>query len=273
MQTARIAAQELNNQQESTDQPGIYLQEWLEKCPQNACLPETILIILDIDDTVLTTPHGQWLGSSAMFYGLLAETQQQYPGWTRKQAAEHIDVLLSAIYPRVPLQLTDTSLPQTLHTLRDKGFRVSGMTSRGLGVKDVTLWQLQQANIEFMGTQFSSPHTTLNEPSIRIESGVVFVGHGNTKGDILKKLLAKEPQFQNIEKVIVIDDRQKHLDDIQSSVTDREIVTVLCSYPQSRVPYNNEQGRVQMKAFLEQWRDDAVIGHLINNDRYTQSLL
>ena len=271
MHTARLPAHTGHNQkQETTGHPGEYITQWLSQAEK----PANSLIILDIDDTILTTPQGQWLGNSQMFYTLLEQALVDNPNWSRLQAAEHIDTLLLAIYPRVPFSLTDPELPLALDQARQQGARVLGMTSRGLSMKAVTHWQIDQAGIHF-STTGSPKQMKLDHSRFSIlEQGIAFVSHGNRKGEVLAHMLTEETAIlPDIERILVIDDRQKHLDDIAATVTSIPVTTVLCTCPASQRVYQPEIAKQQLKTFLHHWRNDTFIQNLLKTNAYAQSFL
>ena len=61
--------------QETTSQPGLFLQQKLK----DGTLNKQSLVILDLDGTTITTPEGQWLGWPEMFYYLLDKEMQRHP--------------------------------------------------------------------------------------------------------------------------------------------------------------------------------------------------
>ena len=260
-----------------TSEPGQFLASWFEPLGDEYC--RETLVVLDLDETVLTTPPGQWLGHSAMFYSLLDSLVAKEPALNRREASDRIDVLLKAIYQRTPLALTDSSLPDVITSLKERGVKVIGMTSRGVGIKDVTLWQLQQSGIKFS----SIGERWMNLSSSRqicLQDGVVFVSHGNRKGESLNLLLDEPSEyFENIRQIVMVDDKQKHLSDVSHSLGLREsknrydLVEVLCTYPDLRGSYDPELGWEQLQAFLRQWRTDVVISGLAANDPFTRSVL
>ena len=130
---------------ETTSQPGEFLKALFVRDDN---LTKT-LIILDLDDTTITSPDGQWLGRSDMFYDLLTRQQKMSPNSSRAELSERIDPLLVAVYHRVPVVLTDPELPGVIATLKKQGGTVIGMTARGKKVREVTLKQLEATGIEF----------------------------------------------------------------------------------------------------------------------------
>ncbi|MGB1271135.1 MAG: DUF2608 domain-containing protein, partial [Endozoicomonas sp.] len=227
-------------------------------------------------DTAITTPEGQWLGNSAMFYDQLAKQKEIHPGLNKGELSAMIDPLLEAVYLRVPVQLTDQSLPRTLRKLQHKGVTVIGMTARGDSIRQVTLKQLKQVGLAFSDL---GKHRTLKldgARTVHIEQGVVFVSHGNSKGETLIRLL-KDGGGGAPDQVILIDDRQQHLTDVaaalSSSLPAIHYYPVFCDFPQKRPSFNREAAEVQLFHFLVKYQKDSPVNQLIQQDNFTRDFI
>ena len=252
-----------------TSKPGEFLQ-------RQTLRPET-LVILDLDDTTITTPEGQWLGRSEMFYDLLAQEQKKYPDKNKADLAAVIDTLLIAIYWNVPVTVTDDALPSALKQLIAKGVSVIAMTSRGKRTSEVTLDQLDQVDIQF--TDLGKPRwVALDEQrQFRIErNGVVFVSHGNKKGEALVRLL-KDGVLNGIKHIYLVDDRERHLQDVGRALRkynpDMHFTPVLCTYLNGKKTYNSLEAYQQLMTYLIDHKDNTVIKRLLNEDHYTQEII
>ncbi len=261
--------------EEKTALSGLYLTSTLA----NETRLDQTLIVLDIDDTILASPTGQWLGASVMFYGLMKETLERNPDWSKRQAADYLDPLLVHLYRRIPLDLVDSTLPEVIDTLKKRGARVIGMTSRGIVTKEVTLWQLSQFGVTFTDTGSQRDILLPEARTSLIEHGVVFTGHGNRKGEVLDFLL-KEGQttlsniFSNIHRIIMIDDQVRHLVDVGNTLTEQTFTPVLCTYPATQPEYNHKEAVLQLRQFLKLWKDrDKVISEMIENDPFTKTMV
>ena len=84
---------------------------------------------------------------------------------------------------------TDQSLPAVIERLKSRGVTVLGFTARGRKINEVTIEQLQRADIHFTDTGASQFLPIDDKRSFRMEQGVVFVSHGNRKGETLVALL------------------------------------------------------------------------------------
>ncbi|MRI32899.1 hypothetical protein EOPP23_07865 [Endozoicomonas sp. OPT23] len=258
--------------QQETSKTGSFLKKATTQYPS----PDELLVVLDLDDTTITSPKGQLLGRSDMFYHLLGKEQKAHPDKTKKEVAETIDPILEAVYRRVAVTATDDQLPDVLNNLKDRNIMVIGMTARGKAVSAVTQEQLKRANINFYDTGPLRIVELDSDRSIRIEHGVVMVSHGNSKGESLTALM-RQGYLEHPTQVIMIDDRQKHLDDVAQALTkfDKSIrfSPVLCTFLKTTTPFNASDSEVEMIDFLFQWRKDPEIKRFIKNDVFTQKVI
>ena len=260
------------SEQLKTPAPGQFLQHWA----QEVKAPQQLLLLLDLDDTSITSPEGQWLGRSDMFYYLLDREMATHPDKSKQEVAERIDPLLVEVYRRVPVIPTDNKLPAIVEQLKSKGVTVLGFTARGRGINEVTLEQLDKTGIHFTDTGPSRFLPIDDKRSFRMERGVVFVSHGNRKGETLVSLL-KKGVLAKPARVMLIDDRQRHLDDMAQALSGYDaridFQPVLCSYLEGKKPFAAQESERQLLDFLYQWRKDEVIGSVIRNDLFTQDFI
>lgn len=264
-----LEARELPSGYFETSKPGGFLKS-------QSLTPNT-LVILDLDDTTITTPEGQWLGRSDMFYDLLAQEQKKYPDKSNVDLASVIDVLLIAVYERVPVTVTDHSLPAVLRSLTDNGVSVIAMTSRGKKVRDVTLKQLEEVGIRFTDLGESRWINIDKERSFRVEKGgVVFASHGNKKGEVLIRLF-EEGYFKGKNKIYLIDDRERHLDNVAFALKqyadDIDYIPVHCTYLKNKQPYNSSEANEQLMHFLIDKKEVPEIRALLQHDPYTKEMV
>ncbi len=257
---------------ETTSRPGEFLNVLFVRDDH---LTNT-LIILDIDDTTITSPDGQWLGRSDMFYDLLTQQQKMSPNSSRAELSERIDPLLVAVYHRVPVVLTDPELPGIIATLKKQGSTVIGMTARGKKVREVTLKQLEATGIEFSDIGESRWLELEGERQVRIERGVVFVSHGNKKGETLLALL-KEGRVKVPHHTVLIDDRLRHLDDVEASLSEWpqsiKYTPVLCTYLKDKPPYDSVEAERQLMELILTQKNDPVFDRLIREDDFTRQFI
>ncbi len=263
-----------NEQMEETALPGKYLDNLIRKQDD---LKNT-LVIMDLDDTTITSPEGQWLGRSEMFYDLLKKEMNDAPGQSKKSIAETLDPLLIEVYWRVPVILTDKTIPQNIEKLKERGATVIGMTAKGSTLWDVTLDQLKQTHVQFSDISVPDGFEIGGNKRVVVKNGVVFVSHGNTKGEVVKALVNSELVQENLNAIVMIDDRMGNLDSVAEVIRRNyskqvHYTPVLCTYPNSVRKYNSSEAVEQLEVFLANWQKDSVIASLIKTDPFTRKFL
>ncbi|MGI9273302.1 MAG: DUF2608 domain-containing protein [Endozoicomonas sp.] len=257
-----------------TDKPGEFLNRQMQI--KDSAINSNTLVLMDLDDTTITSPEGQWLGHSDMFYYLLKREMAAHPEKSKTEVAEAIDPLLLEVYRRVPVILTDETLPEVIERLKSHGVTVLGFTARGRENNEVTIEQLQRADILFTDTGSSRFLAIGDKRSFRMEKGVVFVSHVNRKGETLVALL-KSGNLKKPRQVMLIDDRQSHLDDMAKALSDFDpaidFQPVLCTYLEDKRPFDAGESERQLLDFLYQWRGDDVFSQLIRKDPFTRSFI
>ena len=271
-QSSADSAHKKQEQQETTSQPGLFLQQKLNDGTFN----NQSLVILDLDDTTITTPEGQWLGRSEMFYYLVDKEMQRNPGRERQPVVADIDPLLTMVYGKVPVQLTDKTLPDTINRLISKGITVIGMTARGLPVADATRWQLKEVGITFSDTGTERFIALPGGRQSVIDHGVVLAGQGNKKGEVLIALI-EHKLLPKPEQVMLVDDHVRHLDSVQQAVMNFDsgiaYVPVLCTYLKDKKRFDPVASEQQLLDFLYQWRNDKTVANFVEQDAYSQGFI
>ena len=104
----------------------------------------------------------------------------------------------------------------------------------------------------------------------------MFVSHGNKKGEVLLSVLKKE-QFLTVRRILFIDDRVTHLQDVDESIrlhgTNKVVYPVLCTFlKDKRESYNREEAWQQLMHYMRK-NNDAAFADFIRGDYYSLSLL
>lgn len=259
-------------EQLATAQPGQFLEEWMVQHNY----PKDILVLLDLDDTAITSPKRQLMGRSDTFYHLLKEEQKLHPEKSKVEVAESIDPLLIPIYFRVPVVPTDERLPEVLKSLKSRNIKVIGMTARGRTLDGVTKDQLERAGIEFADLGPDRKFYLDEKRYIRIIDGVVMVSHGNKKGESLVALI-KAGILKKPAQVMLVDDRQRHLDDMAQALKGFDpsirFNPVLCTFLDTQPEFDPQAANDELIAFLHKSRNDPEISSLIKTDPYTHKVI
>ena len=244
---------------------------------QEQVFEQNTLVILDLDDTTITTPEGQWLGRSEMFYDLLTREQKRHPEQDKATLASAIDPLLISIYEQAPVIPTDSSLPEVLRSLIKQGVTVVALTARGRGLREVTLGQLERVDVQLSDLGESRWVDLGGNRTFRVEkSGVIFASHGNKKGEVLVRLL-EEGFFEGVKNIFLVDDRKYHLEDVgetlQQYKPDIQFTPVHCNYLNGKKTYDASEADRQLMTYLVDHKNESAIKHLLDADPYTQKII
>ena len=256
-----------------TATPGKFLQEWMD----DTTSMQGTLVLLDLDDTSISTPANTWLGSSEMFYQFRDQLREKYPHLTKQQVMARMDPLFLAVFSQTPVILTDHRLPETIDRLKKSGVNVIGITARAPTTSSVTLKQLQQLGLSFSASLKDSHIDMKGNYPVEVKGGVMFVGHGYPKGSALVALL-KAGKLGHPKKIILVDDRDEHLKSTSEALTTWNktisFIPVLCTYPQGRREgYQDKAAKTELLHLLYDHRENAEFKRLIKYDLYTASFI
>lgn len=251
-----------------TAEPGKFLLEWMKQEPAK----KNGVILLDLDDTVFSTPPGKWLRPN-IYYDLRQEQAAKHPELTFAEAGHRVNPLLVTAFLQLPYKLTDKQITKAINRLKKEGFTILGFTSREKDVIPDTLKWLKRLKVNF-SQELAEETITMGEGKhpLIIENGVVFAGN-NKKGDALAKLLSLG-KLGKPETIVFIDDRSDHLktttEAIVSAKQNIHFVPVLCTYPEVAFkPYDKKQVGHALLSFLVDKQKQKKIGALLDSDAYT----
>lgn len=182
------------------------------------------LIIFDIDNTLLET--AQMLGSDQWFFHMYNRyiTEGMEP-------AASLDRILSewhAIQNITAVKIVEPGSAELIERLQKEGFMVMGLTTRGLGLSDRTLEQLSRVNVDFtINPPVKDEVYFFNKQGVLFRQGVMFTS-GTWKGKALEKFLKIIECHPK--KVVFINDKMKHLQDVESGCIEMGIEFVGLRY-------------------------------------------
>lgn len=249
--------------------------EFLKKWASEIDAPEDTLVLLDLDDTVISTPLDRWVRPS-IFYHFRDQQLEKYPHYSPKQAGDRLDHLLVPVFLRLPYELTDGVLPEAISQLQKKGIKVLGFTAREEVVIPETMKTLKGLNVAFESTLMEGEFSMENKHSLYVKEGVVFIGHGNSKGTALIALL-KSGKLGKPKKVLLVDDRMEHLKTTDEAVKtwdkSLEFIAVLCTYPELFRAYEDKPTKRELLHFIYELHADPRIEALLESDPYTEEFV
>jgi hypothetical protein len=173
--------------------------------------PEQLLVVFDIDNTLLAMEQG--LGSDQWYYWQkdLAQTDPCSPLYVGDRLRAQ-----GALYYASAMRPTQPDAAQQLRRIQDAGIPVIAITSRGTEFRLATFRELRRNGISFwpnsLPPQHGFPDSFLpsgSESPVRYEDGV-FMTAGQHKGEMLTLLLQKTGT-PSPAVVVIADDKAKYL--------------------------------------------------------------
>lgn len=172
-------------------------------------------VLVDLDNT--TFEGKQALGHTEWFYdnarvlmkdGMTLDeaTRECYPEW----------ILVQRI---CPVKAVEAAFIPELQNFQKQGIVVMGLTHRQPSIADSTIRQVNSLGLSFYD---SVPvKDTLVVPSAtptKYDQGILFTGEYNKKGEIFVRFLSMTQQKPK--KIVFIDDKRGHVEDVEKAVTD-----------------------------------------------------
>lgn len=210
--------------------------------------PQT-LVVFDLDNT-LHEP-AQSLGSDQWYGSMVKENIKK--GMSESAAIDAAIKLWNQVQLVTKVKTLEADTPKIIADLQKKGIRIFGLTARPAELVEASLNQLKTLKIDLSPTSKLKDGLQIPaEDLVSVKSGVVFVGPKNNKGKVLKKLL--EIEGSKVEKIVFVDDKEKHVKNVDASLADLKIPYVGFRYgaadPQVK-NFDPETTRPQLANFLK----------------------
>lgn len=170
------------------------------------------LVLLDIDDTLMIPV--QSLGSDVWFRYRKEELEKG--GITSKEALEKALSEWEAIRHLTKMKLVEPGIDQVVAKMQKEGFLIMGLTTQGLALATRTVQQLISLGIDLSLTAPSSEnHYFQNNHGVLYRQGILFTS-GTHKGKAILKFL-REVELSP-KKIVFINDKQTHLQEVEGEV-------------------------------------------------------
>src|SRR3990167_686215 len=166
-------------------------------------------VLFDLDDTLIQS-QTQY-GSSKWFSWESKRLKDQ--GIDARAVYEILHPQSMATLKLCPIALVESCIPQVVATAQQLAACVMGLTARHPEMKDITLEQLQQFDLDFSRHSFwPIPIFTTSGPSLFSE-GIWFLSILNQKGDSIRQWFdeVKPP----ITRIVYVDDSLIHLENME----------------------------------------------------------
>ncbi len=222
--------------------------------------PKT-LVILDIDDTLLIPV--QTLGTDVWFCHRLEFylKDHDYPEALDKALAEW-----EAVRHLTHVKIVEEGTPEIIGNLQANHTVVMGLTTQGVALATRTIKQLHSLSIDLFKTAPShEDHYFLNhKQGVLYRKGILFTS-GSPKGEALLKLLDTLDDYP--ERIVFINDKKSHLEDVERSLTLRGI-----PFTGLRYSYSDERVLKFCPDIAEiQWTY-STFGHILSDEEALEKL-
>lgn len=219
------------------------------------------LVILDIDDTLLIPT--QTLGCDVWFVHQLMLNELD------GKSADPLDKTLAlweAIRHLTQIQIVEPDSERLVEKMQKEGISVMGLTTQGLALATRTVNQLLSLDIDLSRTAPSKEDCYfLNEHGVLFRRGILFTS-GTDKGEALLKFL--DLANYRPKKVVFINDKRKHLEQVEQALQKKGIpfTGLRYSYSDQRIAnYRPEIAEIQLRySSLERILSDAEADRILS---------
>ena len=178
---------------------------------------ENILVVLDIDNTLLAMEQG--LGSDQWYYW---QKSLEVEEPCSEQRVDDLMQAQGALFFASAMRPVQENAAEQVRRMQDEGLKVIALTSRGPEYRLATFRELRRNGISFWPSAWPPargyPETFVPEGGTRparYEDGV-FMAAGQDKGVMLKALLDKSGQpYPTL--IIMVDDKQDYLNQVMGA--------------------------------------------------------
>ncbi len=207
---------------------------------------QRILVVFDIDNTLLTTPkhcHSpyalqcQYLGGVA-WYSWQRSLLKRNKGTSDSVARNvpKLNAVQNFLFALTPMELVEHSIPRIISRLERRGVQVLIETARSPSMASVTEQQLSLHHIKGFWSRWSRQQRTDQiarcMKSQRLNQGLfthgIFYVDGADKGKSLQCLLRAFPK-RSIDLVVFVDDTMKNIKNVKRSLRDKYMLALFQS--------------------------------------------
>ncbi len=214
------------------------------------------LLIFDLDNTVIMPT--QMLGGEEWFDARV--THLVTHGTKQADAIKQALTEWNAIQTATDVVAVEADAPRLIALHQQAGTKTMGLTARPADLMAVTHKQMAKIKIQLgKSTISSAPFTVKGRDDAPFDTGIVFVGTSNKKGDILAKVLDKlalKPK-----KIVFVDNKLHHVQDVETALAGRGIEYVGCHLRASDAKiaaFDPEIAAVQFEYFKSILSNDAA---------------
>jgi len=192
-----------------------------------SCLSEYVdgktLVIFDIDNTLIKSTG--YIGS-AKCEDYMLNTFQRI-GLSKQEAIKKEEAIWVELLDAMQFGLCERDIADVFTRLLEKNITIMGLTARPLASSSLTTKQMRSMGISFE-QRLVYDRELLVSNDIGFIDGVLYVGSGVNKGEVLLKFL--DQIGVTPEKVLFIDDSRKNLEHVCEALKMRQIPGIYIHY-------------------------------------------
>jgi hypothetical protein len=183
-----------------------------------------MLLVFDIDNTIMEPV--QLLGSDQWFSYQIEENIKR--GMSKQEGVMLALGQWVSIQNKTKVKPVELSTAQFIENLQKGGWKVMGLTTRGLEMATKTLEQLKSIGIDFDRAAPFSQEIIFEHIQGAVYRGGVLFSIGTNKGPLLFQFF-KQTGYQP-KKIFFVDDKEKYLRDVENHCAERQIPFVGIRY-------------------------------------------
>ena len=243
-------------------QAEIFQIHKIEECQDH--LQSDMILIFDLDNTVFEPV--QTLGSDQWFDHEFSEFVNQ--GYSADEALQVTKAEWIAIQNKTKVKLVEPMTASIIHTLQQKGWKVMGLTSRGLYLSTRTIEQLHSVGIDFSATAPSDQKFLFDrERGLCYQNGILFSA-GTSKGSLLFRFFQETDVHPK--QVLFVDDKLHQLEDVRKACQEHLVPMVGLRYgylDQKVAAFDPKIAAIQMTAFSALMSDEEASLRYSNDNK------
>ncbi len=208
-------------------------------------MDQQTLLVTDLDNTVIRP--NQTIGSDQ--WGSNIQAKLKAAGVPENLAVDAGVAMFSIVQMKTKVSLVEESTASVLRDSIKKGAKILALTARPLYLMDRTIEELKSVNFPF--TSQSSLDVAAGAKEL---NGIIFIGPHLKKGEVLKQILANRPEYKAIRRIVFIDDKAHHAQNVDLALADSsyEVTSIRYGAADAWVKsFDEKQAELEWKKFNE----------------------
>ena len=210
---------------------------------------KTMMLVLDLDNT--TMQPSKSLGGDQWFTLFLDHVVKHIGNFD--MALSSVLLVYNAVQHHIKAEAVEPGIVYIIRALQDLGVPVLALTARDITILQPTLRQLKAIGIDFSKSFFNHPCTD------SYAEGIIFC-NGSDKGIALKAFVESSKSCSSIRHVVMLDDKEKHLEHVAKAMKklDIQFSGLRYGYLDSKVEaFNMDEANVELAYLIDHLSHDV----------------